>query len=144
MKQSIFEAARQPEKSAQSFIMRVWQEKPGHLRGTIQHVQSDSRRGFEQLAQAQQFVESHLPTIDSKPFERSMQDRVSLPGFRLAFGIVAALLFVAVVSMWGNSTSVADAAATSTLVPSLSTILVFLSGTALGGIAVGIVLRIMK
>ncbi len=52
----------QTDDSTQSFVVRTWQEEPGHLRGTVRHVQSQDQRGFTRLNQAQEFMEQKLAT----------------------------------------------------------------------------------
>jgi hypothetical protein len=47
----------QVDDSTQSFVVRTWQEPPGSLRGTVQHVQSQTQHGFTRLSQAQEFIE---------------------------------------------------------------------------------------
>jgi len=46
----------QTDDSTQSFVVRTWQETPGHLRGTVRHVESRDQRGFTRLSQAQDFI----------------------------------------------------------------------------------------
>lgn len=49
-----------PDETTHSFVLRLWQETPGQWRGTIRHVQSDSRLAFLKLDQAMRWVERYL------------------------------------------------------------------------------------
>jgi hypothetical protein len=51
----------QSDDSPQSYVVRLWQEPQGEVRGTVRHVQSQSQRGFTRFSQAQQFMEQNLP-----------------------------------------------------------------------------------
>lgn len=57
----------QSDDSTQSFVVRTWQEPCGNLRGTVRHVQSQTRRGFTRLSQAQKFIEQSLARPGSAP-----------------------------------------------------------------------------
>jgi hypothetical protein len=54
------------EDNTHSFVLRIWEEEPGQRRGTIRHVQSQSKRGFTKLSQAFDFIERHLSRISSR------------------------------------------------------------------------------
>ncbi len=145
MKQSIFDSAKQTKESAQSFVLRIWQEKPGHWRGTIQHVQSQTRRGFERLEQAQQFIERYLPSSAHTPNQSmSFPGWLRKPTFKPALALIALIVVVVGVMLLSNSYSAGSASGTSISIPSLDSILVFLTGAVLGGSAVGVVLRLLK
>lgn len=55
----------QVDDSTQSFVVRTWQEPPGSLRGTVQHVQSQTQHGFTRLSQAQEFIEQKSARTES-------------------------------------------------------------------------------
>ncbi len=46
-----------PDETTHSFVIRFWQELPGQWRGTIRHVQSESRMAFTRLDQAVRWIE---------------------------------------------------------------------------------------
>ena len=145
MKQSIFDSVKQSSDAAQSFVIRIWQEKPDRLRGTIQHVQSEAKRGFERFEQIQSFIEQHLPVPARKTTQPLAVSR-SLPrfGMRTAFALIAVVVVVAGVMLYSNSFTVVGASATAIGAPSLDSLMTFFAGTALGGSAVGIVLHLLK
>ena len=57
----------QSDDNTQSFVVRAWHETPGHVRGTVRHVQSKDHRGFTRLNQAQEFMEQRLAGTASAP-----------------------------------------------------------------------------
>jgi hypothetical protein len=145
MKQSIFDSVKQSSDATQSFVIRVWQEKPDHLRGTIQHIQSEAKRGFERFEQMQSFIEQKLP-VPVRPTNQPLAFSRSLPRFgrRTAFALITGLVVVTGALLYGNSFAVIGASATALAVPSLDSVITFLAGTVLGGITVGTVLHLLK
>lgn len=145
MKPTIFDSVKQSSDATQSFVVRVWQEKPDHLRGTIQHVQSETKRGFERIEQMQSFIEQHMPLFTRKTNQPFAFSR-SLPrfGIKPAFALITVLVVVAGAMLYGNSFTPVGASATAIGVPSLDSLITFLAGTVLGGITVGVVLQLLK
>lgn len=143
MKQSIFDSVKQSTDATQSFVIRIWQEKPDRLRGTIQHVQSEAKRGFERFEQMQSFIEQHLPVPARKTNQPLAVSRL-LPrlGIKPVFALITVLVVVASAVLYGNSFTVVSASATAIGVPSLDSLITFFAGTVLGGITVGIVLHL--
>jgi ferric-dicitrate binding protein FerR (iron transport regulator) len=57
----------QPDDAPQSFVVRIWQESGGSVRGMVRHVQSQSQRGFTRFSQAQQFIEQYVTRLGTAP-----------------------------------------------------------------------------
>jgi len=130
--------------STQSFVVRIWQEAPGDLHGTIRHVQSQAQFGFTRLSQAQSFIEQQL--IPSAPPAQTPTPRVfqfpilNQRRFRLAMAAVAMVAFAAIVVLINLSTPNLPGSA---LVASASgqggpaeIITAFLIGLGLGGLGI--------
>jgi hypothetical protein len=144
MKQSIFDSVSQPKESPQSFVVRVWQEKPGQLRGTIRHVQTESQRGFERFDQVQQFIQRFAAASKSRLEQPSLPNWLRRPRFNLAYGFIVIIFMFLGIVMLGNSYSAASASASALSVFSLNSIIFFLAGTALGGSAVAIAFFLIR
>jgi hypothetical protein len=98
-----------PSIRTESFVVRLWEETPGEWRGSIRHVQSETRRGFTRLNQVVRFIEQQTGQREerravpsSRPrFDFGLQmNRRSLTMLALAGGILAIVL-VLVLSISG-------------------------------------------
>ena len=49
-----------PDDTTQSFVLRLWQTTSGQWRGSVRHVQSDTRQAFSTLDQAVRWIERYL------------------------------------------------------------------------------------
>lgn len=49
-----------PSDTVNSFVVRLWQEGPDQQRGTIRHVQSQTRQAFNDLEQIVDFIEAQI------------------------------------------------------------------------------------
>jgi hypothetical protein len=97
----------QTDDPTQSFVVRTWEETPGHLRGTVRHVESKDQRGFTRLSQAQDFIEqksaqrdedvpsSIKPAAKPNRLARLHQRRFVLAASAISILIVASLTVIA-------------------------------------------------
>jgi hypothetical protein len=135
-----------------SFVLRLWQETPGQWRGTVRHVQGESRMAFTQLDQAMRWIAHaiHLdnPTaaqIHPQPqASRSRPRWLRLPQLGttpawIAAGVLATLvLVVALTSQLGSQTLTGTAAGPT---DDINGLLIFLVGLVCGGVAVALWMR---
>ena len=122
-----------------SFVIRIWREEPGKLRGTIRHAQTKVQGQFTRLIQAEEFIEQHLTAPLANPAQRSpLKPSFDLTlfqrrSFRLASVAVLILIFAVVVILVAgetpNTSLLGNAAGER--VP-IDVLLAFLAGLAIG------------
>lgn len=156
MEQSNNDARLQLDQPTNSFVIRVWQEKPGHWRGTVRHVQSEAQRGFEKLEHVFQFVQEQtgmsgsnhkkniqpnsikMPTL----FEASWFDK---PGFKIVLGLAVLIVLIASTALLGGISGSVPLTATATGDGGAFNMLAaFVAGFLLGGLVLGWVFRSSK
>ncbi|GEM_PF-1641149 len=145
-----------PDETTHSFVIRLWQEMPGQWRGTIRHVQSESRMAFTRLDQAVRWIERSIetkPPARVQPLARNAANglRTRLrawwtsiahyqhtPVFALA-GVLAMLIIVVLLTASDVPASLAGASVGSG--GSFGGVLPFLVGLVIGGLLVVVWVR---
>ncbi|MGB8646485.1 MAG: hypothetical protein WCF84_14700 [Anaerolineae bacterium] len=136
------------EDTTQSFLIRLWQERPNEWRGTIRHVQSEAQRGFSQLDQALLFVREHTAGRPATP----VQEQAATPrpwtewlGRRRVPMAWAAMGFVTLISIWLIATNAVPGMPLSGTAgnggPGGEMFLAFVAGIVLGGVGAGLWFR---
>lgn len=156
MEQSNNDARLRLVQPTNSFVIRVWQEKPGHWRGTVRHVQSEAQRGFEKLEQVFQFIQqqtgmsgsNHKKPIQPNgfkmptPFEAS---RFNKPGFKIVLGFAVLIVLIASTALLGGISGATPLTATATGGgEEFNTLAAFVVGFLAGGLVLGWVFRSSK
>lgn len=140
-----------PDETTQSYVIRLWQEVPGQWRGTIRHVQSESRMAFTQLDQAVRWIERAMETKRSTVAQPRVQAAVTglrawaarilrhqgTPVWAMAGMVAVLLIFVVFVSPEAS----ALAGTSVGVVGGFGALLPFLSGLVIGGLAVALWVR---
>ncbi len=127
---------------AQSFLIRLWQERPNVWRGTVRHVQGEGQKSFVRLEQAYRFIEQQIGGKERKPSAAvPSAPRWAWPELgrrQLAFawaamGLVVFVSVALVLVNGGAAGSLSGAAVGAG--PGMETLLAFLAGLVVGGVA---------
>ncbi len=141
------------EDNTQSFLIRLWQERPNQWRGTIRHVQSEAKRSFVRLDQAIAFIEQRLQ-VRVQPPDRVTSESPA-PRFRwgdlgqrrvvMAWAAVGLVMFLALAFALSNGVPSGSLSGTAVDIPAgLEIWVAFLTGLVLGGLGMGVWFRFRK
>ena len=156
MEQSNNGAKLQLDQPTHSFVIRVWQEEPGHWRGTVRHVQSEAQRGFEKLEQVFQFIQqqtgmsgsNHKKAIQPNNYKMPTlleASRFNKPEFKIALGLAVLVVLIASTALLGGTSGSAPLTATATGDgEAFNTLAAFAVGFLAGGLVLGWVFRSSK
>ncbi len=143
-----------PDKDrTQSFLIRLWQERPNQWRGTIRHVQSEAQRGFVRLDQAVAFIEQRFNLRLQQPIREASEAEPARFGWNIlgqrraliAWAATGLVVLLALAFVLTGPVSSRSLSGTAVGVPAEFDIgLAFLLGLVLGGLGMRIWFRFRR
>ena len=153
----------------QSFVVRMWREGPGRWRGKISHVQSKDSRAFTRLEESTRFmaerlsgiempekqetITKNIPSLSLDPLSTRDSNSRSLifswlpkkRSLRLAMSAVGVCVVAAIAVLFYNPAGNPTGGMSGTAQGSgLETVLLFFLGAVVGGVLVGIYVRLTR